>query len=286
MKLSSYATNPKTFQMNSVGLIAELDRAIHYIVSGIETDSKEINESLTYLKNFPGFLFDSGMKPLSKRELAKFNSEAKAVHVFIYRRFLDSLPSEYQKKVQDKKKLVADLKKESNKLFDDIFKKEFIIQMTYFEADLKDLCKQLYADKLFTKIGDLKKINTKDIAMFPDMSTYKMYISCNFMDDMPIRRVFKRLVEDVSSLDEGFLVLDKEIKKILEFIARRNIFIHKKSIVDEQYFKDAEICDNSVSLGIGDEIGVDINYLLDLRVTGQNLLARIKIKLGLPSLGD
>jgi len=139
-----------------------------------------------------------------------------------------------------------------------LFKQSFIITVALFEALFSDKLKQIVSEKFFEFINANEK-NVKNkiegIFGYNSFESFQEVMIANLIDNSQIRSLVKMLYEFNSAY---YIINGTDIcSGVTEILARRNVHLHRKGIVDQGYFDQAECNINNIEIGDYLPIGHD-----------------------------
>lgn len=151
-------------------------------------------------------------------------------------------------------------------IFDDknpinIYRQSFILSMTAFDATIFDLFNEIFKQDFFGIANIIKsdqKFTLKEIAQHKNFNSFASKTIESLINKKYASDIVEILHQYKSQL---FTVNGQDVyDSILEMIQRRNIHVHKKGIVDEQYFTKGN--GNQLGLHKGDYATIDYEYFL------------------------
>lgn len=118
-----------------------------------------------------------------------------------------------------------------------IYRQSFILMTTAFDAAIFDIAKQIFSDKFFECMGKLnydKNFKIKDIVTYGDFDKFKI----ETIDAALKSKYISDILTFLHEYDKDIFIVDNSdiYEDVMEVISRRNIHIHKRGIVDQQYF--------------------------------------------------
>jgi hypothetical protein len=154
-----------------------------------------------------------------------------------------------------------------------IFRQGFILIMTAFDAAIADITRMILEDDFF---GFLNKTDCKvksknyklsDIISENTFDEFRQKVIDEIMQENYVSGLLKLLYQYNSS----YFVVDGQdnYRKLCEVVARRNIHVHKRGIVDEKYFSDS--CGNIYNFHNGDYAIISSRYFENV----YNLLLKV-----------
>ncbi|AOY76704.1 hypothetical protein [Clostridium formicaceticum] len=153
------------------------------------------------------------------------------------------------------------------KIFDsenpiNIYRQSFILLMTAFDATIYDISKELFINNFFScveKLDNKGKISYSDIAKKGSFES----MALDIVEDSLSKIYLHKLLFIIRDSIEHFFVFEgKDIfVDIIEMVKRRNIHVHNKGIVDQQYF-ESDIKHNIYNLVINEYATIDDDYYI------------------------
>lgn len=122
-----------------------------------------------------------------------------------------------------------------------IYSQEFIVIMSLFDATIFDITEKIISNHFFDFCKAAGAVNgsykLKDIIEKGSFDCFQEDVINDILKKNHLRALLKMLHD----YRKDYFFLDEEdcFKKINEFIARRNLFVHKNGIVDKEYFEQA-----------------------------------------------
>lgn len=147
-----------------------------------------------------------------------------------------------------------------------IYRQSFILIITAFDATMYDIAKILFTNDFFTFISKIAKKDKKDKVTFSEIAESGDFntLSKKIIDDHLGSIYLHKLLFLLRDFRSDLFAIDGQdyFITIIEMVKRRNIHVHNKGIVDQQYFESG-INHNIYNLKLDDYSSIDDSYYID-----------------------
>lgn len=145
-----------------------------------------------------------------------------------------------------------------------IYRQSIILLVATFEATITDSLKIIYSNNFIRYVEKLckdDKILYSDISKSACLDDLKMITVCNDLN----KKKFRAILYEMKTYDNKIFIIENRnvFVEIIETIKRRNLHIHNKGIVDDEYLeinKDGKSCFNPDNLEKGTYAVIDYKY--------------------------
>lgn len=143
-----------------------------------------------------------------------------------------------------------------------IFRQGFVLLMTAFDATIADITRMILKEDFFDFLNKTdckaksKNYKLSDIIAENNFDEFKEKVIDEIMRENYVAGLLKLLYQ----YNKTYFEVDGEDKYtvLCEIVARRNVHVHKRGIVDEKYFSDSQ--GNIYNFSTGDYANISSNY--------------------------